>query len=207
MGPLLFTGLACFGGAVAIGLVAASTSRPVGVTGEAAASRGLAIVLMAFAQGIAVLGVVIGLLAVTLGAVRDPAGGLLAAGPAVAGAVVGIGLIVRRAASSDAQVSIVAAMFIVGMAVLGIVVALLGVFIVEVERSTLSDWPFVILGFASGASAIAIGVTGTRTVPKMTGADDQTRKALQSAQISRIVPFEAIAVGCSGIGILLVVVD
>ncbi len=199
MGPLLMAGLACGGAAVAISLLAAGTSRPAGT-----ASRGFAVVQIAFCQGIAVLGVVAGLLAVFAGAVPDPAGGLLAAGPAAAGAIVGLGLVVRHRHGSDAGVSTIGAMGIVGLAVLGIVVALLAFVIPVVGTTTLSDWPFIILGPVSGASALAIGVTGARALGSMTGADEETAKVIAAAQISRGALFELAAIGASVVAILLI---
>lgn len=206
MGPLLFTGLTCFGGAVAIGLIAAGTSREVDEPANAAAVRGWAVILMAFAQGIAVLGVVIGLLAINSGQTLSGASGIFAAGPAVAGAFVGLGLIVRRAGESTTWVSLLASTLIIGLAVLGVVVAMLSVFIVEAGTGTLIDWPFVLLGLASGASALAIGSTGARSIPKVAAADGPSAKTVQSAELSRILPFEGIAIGCSVVAILLIFV-
>lgn len=201
MGALLMTGLASFGAAVAIGLLAAGTSRPAGTV-----SRRLAIVQMAYCQGIAVLGTVVGLLAVTAGAVPDHAGGLLAAGPAAAGAIVGLGLVVRHRLRSDPGISTFGAMFVVGLAILGIVVALLAVFFRDVGTTTLTDWPFIILGPVSTASALAIGVTGARALGSMMGADEETAKVIAAAQISRSVLFQLAAIGASVVAILLILI-
>jgi hypothetical protein len=201
MGALLMTGLASFGAAVAIGLLAAGTSRP-----TRTASRSLAIVQMAFCEGIAVLGTMVGLLAVMTGAVPDPAGGLLAAGPAAAGAIVGLGLVVRHRPDSDPGVSTMGAMFVVGLAVLGIVVALLAFLIPQVGTTTLTGWPFIILGPVSAASALAIGVTGARALGSMAGADEETAKAIAARQISRGALFQLPAIGASVVAILLILI-
>ena len=62
MGPLLMPGLACFGAAVGIGLLASAAGLPAGPPAAGAsyrlASRSLVIVLAAFAEGVAVLGIV-----------------------------------------------------------------------------------------------------------------------------------------------------
>ncbi len=205
MGPLLLTGLACFGAAVANGLLAASTSRPAVETAPAARARALVVVLVAFASGIGILGVVAGLLAVFLGELRGPTAALLAAGPAVVGALIGLGLIVRRTGTLDPGVSTIAALQTIGMGVLGIVVATLAVTIVEKGTTRISDWPFVLLGLASATAAVAIGATGARVIPKITGTDDATARAMFSAQIARCLPFEAVGAGACAIGVMLIV--
>jgi hypothetical protein len=204
LGPLLLTGMACFGAAVANGLLAASTSRPAVEAAAATRSRRLAILSIVFASGIGIQGVVAGLLAIFLGEVRGPTAALLAAGPAVVGAIVGLGLIVRRAGTLDARVSTLAVAQIILLAVLGIVVALLAVIIVEEGTTRISDWPFVLLGLAAGASAFAIGATGAWVIPTMTGTDESTATAMYSAQIARFLPFEAVGFGASTIAVLLV---
>jgi F0F1-type ATP synthase membrane subunit c/vacuolar-type H+-ATPase subunit K len=204
MGAMLMTGLACLGATIAIALIATSTLRPVGVSTDPPTSRSLAIILLAFVQGVAVLGVVVGLLAIFAGKVPDPASGLIAAGPAVAGAIVGLVLVVRNRRASDPKLLAIGATYIVAPAMLGVVVALLANFVVVVGAPRLLDWPFIILGATSSASALAIGVTGARTIRSTAGVNEQTRKALTSAQISRCALFQAASFGASAVAILLV---
>ena len=64
----------------------------------------------------------------------------------------------------------------------------------------------LLLGLASGASALAIGSTGARSIPKVAAADGPSAKTVQSAELSRILPFEGIAIGCSVVAILLIFV-
>lgn len=208
MGPALMTGLACFGAAVGIGLLVSGTWRSVAGTADQVArrARGLALILMAFGQGIAVMGVVVGLLDIFLGPTRNPSDGLLAAVPAVAGSLIGLGLIVRHLPSGDRQFSAIAALYVVALAVLAIVVALLGYFIDETGTGNLADWPFAILGLISGTSAMAIGWTAASRIRAMQGADEATAKSITAAAISRAAIFQAAAVASSVVAIALIII-
>ncbi len=101
MGPMLFTGLACLGAAIAVGLLSSRTSPPSPGAAVPEASRALAIVLMAFAQGIGVLGAVVGILAVVFGTVAEPSDGVYAVVPAIIGGIIGWEFIAWRRTSSD----------------------------------------------------------------------------------------------------------
>lgn len=207
MGPMLMTGLTCFGAAVAIGLLAAATSQPTTPTIGPSPSRSLAIISMAIAAGSGVLGVVVGLIAVVSGAVADPSTGVLAAAPAILGGVIGLGLIVRGAGSLDGAIVLYAALFLLGMATLGPVVALMATFIPGDGGTPPSDWPFVILAVAAGGSALAIGLMGARSLQALAGADESTAKAIVVRQISRSLPFQLVGIGATVIAILLLVID
>lgn len=207
MGPMLMTGLACFGTAIAVGLLATSTSRPAEATAGASPSRSLAIVLIAFAMGSAVMGVVVGLLAIETTGVPDPASGVYAAGPAIVGAIIGLGLIVRGAGDVDLPTACFAALFLLGLASLGATVALLAMFIPTGGAAAPSDWPFVVLGLASGASALGIGITGSRSLQAMKGSDEPTAKAISARQIRRCLPLQVVAIGATVIAILLIAID
>ncbi|MEO8437987.1 MAG: hypothetical protein ABI562_05970 [Chloroflexota bacterium] len=204
MGPMLMTGLAVFGATIALGLIASNTPRSTGPTRDPASPRGLAIILMAIALGIAVLGVVVGLLAIFRGETSDPSSGLLATGPAVAGAILGLGLIVRRVGNTDPTATAYGVANIIGQGVLGAVVAVLAVLVVEEGTGKPADWPFVILGLASAAAALGIGLTGARSLQALAGADESTAKAIRARQISRCLLFQAVGVGASVVAILLV---
>jgi hypothetical protein len=205
MGPMLLTGLVCFGATVAIGLVASSTSRPTRPIAGVPPALRLAIILVAFAAGSAVMGFVIGLLAVEMGAVSGPLDGLLAALPAMAGGSIGLGMIMRQIGQMDRQAAMFGAVYIVGLAVLGAVLAVLAFLTLRESPAAQGDWPFVLLGLASGAAALGIGVSGSRSIRSIEGADETTATAIVKRQIRRVVPLQAVAVSASAIAILLVV--
>jgi hypothetical protein len=210
MGPLAMTGLSGFGAAIAIGLIAAASwpaDEPAGGH-QAASARGLAVILMAFCLGIAVLGTVVGLLAIFVaGAVTDTADGLFAAGPAVVGALIGLALIARHWRVADRGTAAFAAVYVFAIANLGCVVALLGVFVVEPAAKSLADWPFVILGFVSGATALAFGATGATAVRSMQGADESAAKAIVAAQISRSALLQIVFTTAGVVAVLLIVLS
>ncbi len=208
MGPLLMTGLSCFGGAVALGLIAEATWPPDGapVGRRVPTGRSLAFILIAFCVGVATLGTVVGLLAVfEAGAVTDTAFGLLAAGPAVGGGLIGLVLVARHWRAGDPRISAFAAVNVLGVAVLGCVVALMALFVVEEAPKDLTDWPFAILGLVSATSALAIGVTGASAVRALRGVDEHTAKAIASAEISRCALLQVAFVGASAAAIVLIV--
>lgn len=210
MGPLLMTGLSCFGAAVALGLISTGTWPPdeAPVSRQVPTGRTLAFILMAFSLGVGVLGTVVGLLAIFVaGDVADPANALLAAGPAVIGGIIGLALVARQWGAGDSRISTLAAVDILSVVVLGIVVALLTVFIVQQPTKDLADWPFVILGLINGASALAIGATGATAVRAMRGVDEQRGKAIVKAQISRTSLIQITFVAASAIAIALIVLS
>lgn len=214
MGPLLMTGLACFGAAVGIGLLAAGFSPPPGPPERVAryrlSARALLIILVAFVEGVAVVGIVVGLLAIEYGSVADPSDGLYAAIPALLGALVGLWLVLTHIDTIQTEVALICAMFIAMLAVLSIVVALLALFIVEPDadgsigqRLTLA---FMALGLISGGAALAIGVTGGRAIAAMPDGDEPARRAYRAVVVRRSMPFQLTAIGASTIAIVLVIV-
>lgn len=207
MGPLVMTGLAALGAGVGIGWLHSSTWMPTNESTDrrVATGRGLAIVSMAICEGIAVLGVVVGVLAVMTDGQIAQTDGLLAAGPAVVGALVGLGLVVRHRQTADPRLIPQAVFFIVGLAALGIVVAVLAYSFGEDGPKHPIEGPFLILGLVSLASALAIGATGADAVRSMEGADETASKAIAARQISRSALFQLAGVGASVIAILLIV--
>jgi len=204
MGALLMTGLACFGAAIAIGILASSTTPTIEIKRGAPSARGLAIILMAFCTGIGVLGVVIGLLAVNAGLVANPSGGVLAAGGAVVGAAIGIALIVANWSHADRSVAGPGILFAASLGALGVVVAVLASVLDDIGTGTLANWPFVILAPTSALAALAIGVTGAGALRSLAGADEATTKTIVAAQISRCALFQGVAVAATVIGIVLI---
>ncbi len=205
MGALAMTGLACFGAAIAIGLIASAAPRTPGNAPVAPGIRGLAMILIAFTMGSAVLGVIVGLLTIFEPGIHDPTSGLLAVASALVGLVVGLGLMARNAGRADPQVSAFAALFIIGTAILAVVVAILAVFIPSEVVTTLANWPFVVLGMASAGATIAIGLSGAAALRSMVGLDDPSAKVFVAKAISRVFPFQAIGIGVSAVAIMLVV--
>jgi F0F1-type ATP synthase membrane subunit c/vacuolar-type H+-ATPase subunit K len=206
MSPLSLTGLACFGAAIAIGLIASGTWRPVAEPVRSQPSaRGLAVISMAFCEGGAVLGVVVGLIAATTGLVPDPADGVLAAGPAVAGALVGLGLILAKRRQIDPKVAEPAAAFIVGIAVLGIVVALMARYLHEPDSMSVATGPFALLGLINAASTLAMGVTSSRAVASLEGADASATTSIAKRQVSRNGVFQLGVIGSTVVALLFVV--
>lgn len=205
MGPMLMTGLGCFGAAVAIGLLVDATSRPTTPVVGPVPARSLAVISIAIAVGSGVLGVVVGLVAIQTGAVIDPASGVFAAAPAVVGFIVGVVLIVRGRRDVDPAVTAIAVPFLIGQATLGPVVAALAIFIPAESGPVPTEWPFVVLGLVLGASALGIGLTGSRTLRAMKGVDDTTAKVLTARQISMGLPFQLGGIAATAIAILLIV--
>lgn len=208
MGPLVMTGLATFGAAVGVGLLLSGTyptTEP--IDRRVPGSRSLAIVLMAFCEGIGVLGVVAGNLAVTLDGKVGANDALLAAGPAVTGALIGIAIVVRNRPTVNTALVPIATSFIVGMAMLGIVVAVLVVTLGDVGSKHPIDGPFEILGFVSVGASLAIGRTGATAIRSMEGASDEARKAISGRQIARSALFQAAGVAASAIAIALIVLS
>ena len=211
MGPLLMTGLACFGAAVGIGLLASAAVLPAGPPARIAsyrtASRGLVIILAAFVEGVAVLGIVVGLLAVESGLVADPSDGIFAAAPALVGAIIGLGLILVNASTLDTQTAAFCAMFTIAIGLLGVVVAALAWFIAVPVAQTGVGLTFTVLGLISGAAAIGLGAVGGRGVGVIPDGDLDAQKAYQSRVVYRSMPFQVAAIGASAVAIVLVVIN
>ncbi len=200
MGPLLLTGLICFAAAVALGLLTSSV-RPLDGKEHGAQVRGLFIVQAAFVVGIAIWGVVVGVLAVTAG---HPTGALLAAGPAVAGAVFGVAMALRSADGGARRTSSVGVWLIVWVGSLGVVVGLLATFIAEYATRSLSDWPFVVLGVAGSVAVLGVGWTGSAALRAIDGADAAGVETIRAAQLTRCLWLEIAGLAAIGIAIAIV---
>jgi hypothetical protein len=201
------TGLNLLGATIALGLIASGTPpSPLRPGTPPPAPRSFAIVTMAFASGIGVLGAVIGLLTIELGLAFEPSAAALVVFPAVGGALVGLALIVRAAGVADPAVRTIGIAFIVGQAGLAIVIAVLSGVLREIGGPEPATWPFALLGTASGLAAIGIGITARRGLPVIAAADDTTARAVMSRQVSRCAPFEAIGFLASLAAVALVVI-
>ena len=206
MGPLLLTGLVTGGAAIAIGIIAASTTRSTRSVLPAPPSRRLALILTAFAEGIGVWGVVIGALAVTTGEIDAPgATPIIAPVLAIAGAAVAFVVMIRNLADLDPRWAPLANLFIIGLAVLALVIALLAILIREHGARIPESWPFAILGLVMAGSVVGLGVTGASSVRAIAGLDDAAAVAVSSKAIVRCLPFQVAAVGATIVAIVLIV--
>jgi F0F1-type ATP synthase membrane subunit c/vacuolar-type H+-ATPase subunit K len=204
MGPLAMTGLVLLGAAIGLGLLA-SRSRPVSVRTDAPRIRAILTIAAAFIQSIGVLAVVVGLLAVELGAAAGQNSALLVAGLAVAGALLGIGVIARHAGRVDPQAALLGAMFAIGLGTLGAVTGIFAIVLDERGSDVPPDWPFVAIGVISGACALGIGWIGGRALTAATVADADLA-AIRTGMLRRIVPLVIVGVVAMGVAMLMLVV-
>ncbi len=181
MGPFWLTGIVLFGATMALGLLTSSV-RPLGTPEAAAPARSLFVIHAAYIEGIGILGVVVGLLAITNGL---PAAPIVVAGPAVVGAGVGLGIVLARRRSLEPTTTTIGAMFIVGLAVLGIVVAILGRTLAVQRTVEVLDWPFIVGGLVAAAAALEIGRSGGIAVGNTIGADADAAALIRERQIRR----------------------
>jgi len=206
MGPLLMTGLNLLGATIALGLIASRTPPSPVVPGlPPPPPRSLAVITMAFATGIGVLGVVVGLLAVELGLAFEPSAGVLVVAPAVAGTVVGLAIIFRAGGAADPSVRVVGVAFMLGLAALAVVVAVLAGLLREIGGPAPAVWPFALLGTISGLAALGIGFVAARGIPEVAAADAATARSVMSRQIARCAPLELVGFGGSMVAVALVV--
>lgn len=206
MGPLIMTGLAALAAAISIGWISASTWRPTEPPARGVPSgRSLAIVSMAFCEGIAILGIVVGLLAVFLAGPVAPGDELLAAALPIAGAVLGLVLVVRDRAMNDPYVAIQAIGFMLGLGILGLVVAYLATIFADTQVGPQLAGPYPILGLAQLVAIAGIAFTSAGSIRSMRGADLVAVRALLARQILRSAVFELVGVGSAVFAIWLIV--
>ncbi|HXU85173.1 MAG TPA: hypothetical protein VN773_05155 [Verrucomicrobiae bacterium] len=205
MGPLLLTGLVTGGAAIAIGMVAASSTRPVGTIQPITPVRRLALILTAFITGTGLWSVVIGVLAVILGAIDAPGTApIIAPVIALAGAVVALALVARNLANVDPWVASRAGTFILGLGVLAVVVAILAIVIRE-RGHVVESGPFAILGIVMAGSVLGLGVSGAASIRAVGELDGAAALAMTSKAIARCLPFQAVAVGATVVAIVLLI--
>lgn len=193
MGPLLLTGIVLFGSTVALGLLTSSV-RPLGAA-EAAAIRGLFIIQAAFVEGIGVLGVVVGLLAILVGL---PAAAIVVAGPAMVGAGVGLGIVFGRRGSLEPATTAIGSMFIVGLAILGLVIGILAAILTDRGTVEVPDWPFIVGGLVAAAATLEIGRSGGAAIEATIGADADDVARIREAQMRRCFWAELVALVALG---------
>jgi hypothetical protein len=160
---------------------------------------------MAFCQGIAVLGIVAGLLAIYL---DGPVAGIdevLAAGLPIAGVVLGLALILRARATTDRPVAIQAIGFVLGLGVLGPIVAVLATISADNLVDTGFPGPYLILGLAQLGAILGIARTSAGSIQSMRGADLGAARAIMARQMVRSAIFELVGAGSAVTAIWLVI--
>lgn len=206
MSPLVMTALAALAASTGIGWISASTWRPVKPPARGEPSgRSLAIVSMAFCEGIAVLGVVAGLLAIFMDEPVAPIDEVLAAALPIAGAVLGIVLVIRDRGTTDPWVAIQATGFILGLGGLGLVVSVLGTIIADNRGEPGNPGLYVVLALAQVIAIAGIALTSATSIQSMRGTDVVATRAILARQILRSAIFELIGVGGFVIALLLIV--
>jgi F0F1-type ATP synthase membrane subunit c/vacuolar-type H+-ATPase subunit K len=208
MGPLLTTGLTVLGATIAIGLIAGRApqgGRPV-ERGQASLVRTLAIILFAYAEGIGVLGIVVGLLAVTIGRIAPDTNRWLSIAPAFVGAILGLALAYRSAYAPNRQVRSVAITFIVALAILTAVVAYLSDLLSAIGSAPPPDLPFALAGVIAAVATVGMGWVGSAALPALVDAEQEPGRQLISQQIRRVLPYQLVAFVASGVAIAMVAI-
>lgn len=202
MGPLVMVGLAALGAAPAIGWISASTWRPPELFARGVPSaRALTVVSMAFCAGLGILGFVIGILAVYVGGGATTLDEVMAALPAVAGALIGLAMTQRERDRTDAAMAIQAGTFLVALGVLGVIAAFLAT-TVPVAKSSPGGSLFAILGLVEAGAALGIGATSARSIRSMQGANADTVAQIYRRQIGRSGVFQLAGVGAFVVAML-----
>jgi F0F1-type ATP synthase membrane subunit c/vacuolar-type H+-ATPase subunit K len=166
MGALLVSGLTLAGAAIGIALIAANARDGSGP--DAALARATAILGVAFAQGLGVLGAVVGLLAITVRDAGDTSSGIGVALIAGAGAVVGLA-VVARGGGGGRTIRALGLMYVISNMLLGIVVGILAATLGGGHGVGL-DAVFVVLGLIAFGAAIMIGRTAATALRAMSTA-------------------------------------
>ncbi len=206
MSPLILTALAGLAATIGIGWIGAHTSRPVETPRRGEPSgRSLAIISIAFCEGIAVLGIVAGLLAIFMDGPVARIDETLAAALPIGGAVLGVVLIVRDRATTDRLVAIFAAAFVLGLGTLGLVVSILGTIITTDRTDMGSSWLYVVLGLAQLVAIGGLAVTSASSIRSMRGVDLVAARTILDRQILRSAMFELVGVGAFAFALLLLV--
>ncbi len=206
MGPLAMTGLICLGAAIGLGLLTAQ-ARPVARLADPAPARSIMVTAAAFIEGIGVLGVVAGVLAVVLGKAAGASSGALVTGLGLSGTLIGIILIVRHADHVDRQAALLGAMFAMGLGVLAAVVGTLAIVLDERATTIPPDWSFVVVGLVSGAAALLMGRAGGQALAAAAVAEIGALPAIRTTFLRRLLPLELFGLGGAAIAIAILLFD
>ena len=199
MGAMLLTGLACLGAELGHALLVTRSSAKVND-----AVRRFTIIALALPQGLAVIGVVVGLLAVFSGKVHDPATSLLAAGLAVLGGLIALAVILRDRSEHDPRLVAIGAAYVAGLAVLGAVVAALAMLVTDVSPTPVTDWPLVVLGPIIGLAALSLGWLAAGSIGQIAATPPSASNAAVAKSINRlfVVQMIGVAAGVAAIAVL-----
>ena len=168
MGPFLVVGAACFGGAVAIGLITSAAVQAASSSTQPLAVRALYVLSVAFREGTGVLGVIIGFLAITLADVGDGSTAIVVAVLAVGGAVAGL-ILASRGGPDVARLRSLGVPFIGGLGTLGLVVAVLGVIMGSGATMKTGDGPFAIVALILFVVQLLAGILAARDIAELGG--------------------------------------
>lgn len=199
MGAMLLTGLACLGAELGHARLVTRSSAQVND-----AVRRFTIIALALPEGLAVIGVVVGLLAVFAGKVQDPTTSLLAAGPAVLGGLIALAVILRDRSEHDSRLVAIGAAYVVGLAVLGAVVAALAMLVTDVAPTPVTDWPLVVLGPIVGLAALSIGWLAAGSIGRITAAPLAAANEAVARSFSRLFVAQMIGVAAGATAIALI---
>jgi F0F1-type ATP synthase membrane subunit c/vacuolar-type H+-ATPase subunit K len=198
------TGLAALGAAPAIGWISASTWPPTEPPARGKPSgRSLAVISMAFCEGIAILAVVVGLLAIFSNGPIGTTDEALAAALPLTGAVFGLVLVLGAWTRSDRWVALQAGVFILGLGVLGAVVASLGMIIADVPGPE-GNWLYPVLGLVQFGAVLGIAITSGASIRAARGADAEVTRSIAERAILTWAAFELVGIGAFAIAIFLV---
>jgi hypothetical protein len=204
MGPLLLTGLTVLGALIAIGLVAAASVRPARDVSLTPARR-LAVIVIAFAGGCGVVGIVVGVLAITLGAHLGAGSTRLLVTLTVAGGLIAPFIVARSARPVDRWVVTRAAAFGGGLVVLALVVAVLSLVIHRFASGSTPGSAFLVLGLINAGALIWMGALAARSIVRVAVLDHDSGRFVASRAILRIATLEAIAYAASLVAIVLII--
>lgn len=187
MGPLLFAGLAILGAGIGLGRVAAAMPPRSAFPEGWMAAQSLSIIAFAYIEGVGVIGVVVGLVAIMTGLDGEPLTWLVPLVPGLIGTVLGLAQIQRADPAPDRRIARVGMLFIAGLGVLAIVLAIESVAIGRHTDSTASLWVFGLLGLGPLVSGIGLGWTAAAVLPEVTQASKDPALARRRGivQISR----------------------
>jgi hypothetical protein len=200
LGPLLFTGLVLLAAEIALGLLVGRVLGAPAVANGARWARGPFIIHAAYIQGIGVLAVVEGLLAITAGPGIEPGNALVAAGPPLLGSFVTIAMILRAEGSRSPE-RLIGAAFVAGLGWLGLVVGLLAaVLAAEGAASPPTIW-YLALAIVAAAGTLAIAESGARAAEGISASDERGRTAFRLPLLSVLFEIVAVAAAASAIAL------
>jgi hypothetical protein len=163
----------------------------------------MAILAMAFVGGSAVLGVVVGLVAIMVGARLGAGSTRLLLTLTLAGVLIGAFMVLRSRGRLDRSTVTEAAFWGAALAVLGVVVAILSLVIHRFSIGSAPEWVFLILGLVAAGGAIGVGLVGSRAINEVDRLGGEAARTATSRAIRSMVPFQVGYVAASFVAIAL----